>query len=256
MSPPIISEQDVPASIKAELAKAEPDVDILRTWFVAEYQKTSGTPFDINSATVDDLGKFAGWLNFQILKVDLLVPISRAPRLQNKYFANYSSKVTSISQRGCLICRTGFPVNIVNVRLPPVSRQAIKGPHFKAMQAAFKERFSKLAGKIGKDERLCVAATFVLSPSKKRNDKDVDNMAKATMDALARAIGFNDACVQHLDIVKLTFPDSEEYMVLRIAPTNLQDHDDTIVPVQHHSWGGTEPINLDDWLASGAASEP
>ena len=81
-----------------------------------------------------------------------------------------------------------------------------------------------------------MALTFVLKHERdKRWPRDVDNMAKAVMDAFSRAVGFDDKFVHHLDIIKLIFPAAEEYVYIRIAPSALNEHADVVASTFHQS---------------------
>jgi len=117
---------------------------------------------------------------------------------------------------------------------------------FKAFQVAFAERFSARPVKIGKTGRVCIALIFVLSA--KRRNKDVDNMSEAILDAFSRAVGFDDKFVHHLDVIKLIFLITEEYVYMRVAPSALNEHGDVIAPVFHQSWAGMQKIDMADYL--------
>lgn len=76
----------------------------------------------------------------------------------------------------------------------------------------------------------------------------MDNMSKAILDAFSRAVGFNDRFVHHLDVVKLIFPITEEYIYIRVAPSALNEHSDVVASTFHHSWAGMQKIELADYM--------
>ena len=90
---------------------------------------------------------------------------------------------------------------------------------------------AKKMGGLDKTGKFCVALTFVLNESSR--DKDCDNMAKGLMDSFCASVGIDDGRVQHLDIIKLSFPDCEDHVSLRIAPSRLNSHGDVIVKRTH-----------------------
>jgi Holliday junction resolvase RusA-like endonuclease len=90
--------------------------------------------------------------------------------------------------------------------------------------------------------RFCLALTFVVNKSRK--DRDLDNMAKATQDAVSRALNFDDARIVHLDVVKLSFSDAEECVYLRLATSSLNTHNDVVGAYFNHSFGGQQPLQV------------
>ena len=99
---------------------------------------------------------------------------------------------------------------------------------------------------LGATGQLCVAITFLLSDSGR--DKDLDNMVKALQDGVARAIGFDDRHIHHLDVIKVIHPASEEFVIIRIAPSALNEHDNVSLLVENLSWAGAEPLRIEDFL--------
>ena len=245
------------AEVCAEMSKERPDVPRLRRWMLGNYAAQSGIqiqpedPLDATSAQFIGLAK---WLAFQELNDGVGILMRRWPRLQHILHADYSTKISAVSQRHCSICHGGrpmgdlLPISRYVVRITPISRQASRSKPgaFGAFQAAFAERFSKRPVNIGKTGQICMALTFVLN--ERKQDKDVDNMSKAILDAFSRAAGFDDGSIHHLDVVKLVFPDAEECIYIRVAPSALNEHSDVTAPAFHHSWSGMERIELADYM--------
>ena len=232
--------------------KERPDIPWLRSWILANYAAQSGTPVQPETGTPIQLTDLARWLAFQELNGGTGTLRRRWRQLDHILFSDYSIKINAISQRGCFVCQVGrpiddlFPISRYTVRITPISRQASKSKPgmFNAFQAAFAKRFSERPVDLGKTGRVCMALTFVLSC--KKQDRDVDNMSKAILDAFARAAGFNDKFIHHLDVVKLIFPITEEYIYIRVAPSALNEHSDVVAPTFHHSWVGMEKLELAD----------
>lgn len=244
-----------------QMNKEAPDVSWLRRWMLANYAAQSGAQIQPETATPTQLAELARWLIFQEMNGGTGALRRRWRRLEHILHGDYSGKVGAISRRHCFMCHGGrpaddlFPVSKHTVRITPISRQASesKPGTFNAFQAAFVKRFSEHPVDIGKTGRLCIALTFVLSARKP--DRDVDNMSKAILDAFSRAVGFNDRFVHHLDVVKLIFPCTEEYVFIRIAPSALNEHGDVVAPGFHHSWAGMQPIELADYMPPAGGDE-
>jgi len=241
-------------AVQAAMNKEHPDVPWLRRWMLDNYAAQNGAQIRVEDATPSQLTNLAHWLAFQEVNDGTGTLRRRWRRLDHVLYSDYSAKVSAISQRHCFICSGGRPIDDLfprgryTVRITPISRQASKSKPgmFKAFQAAFEKRFSARPVDIGKTGRVCIALTFVLSA--KKRDKDVDNMSKAILDAFSRAVGFDDKFVHHLDVMKLIFPITEEYVYIRVAPSALNEHGDVIAPVFHQSWAGMQKIDMADYL--------
>ena len=243
--------------VQAEMNKEHPDVPWLRRWMLDNYAAQSGDQIKLEDATPAQLAKLVHWLAFQEANDGTGTLRRRWRRLDHVLYSNYSLKIIMISQRHCFICYGGrpiddlLPVGTYVVRITPISRQASRSKPgmFEAFQAAFAERFSARPVDIGKTGAVCIALTFVLDGRKQ--DRDVDNMSKAILDAFSRAVGFDDKFVHHLDVVKLIFPVTEEYIYIRVAPSALNEHGDVVAPSFHQSWLGSQRIELADYMPTG-----
>lgn len=240
--------------VHAQVNKERPDVPWLRDWILANYAAQSGVQIQPETATPLQLADLAKWLAFQELNGGTGTIRRRWRQLDHILYSYYSIKINAISQRHCFVCLGRrhvddlFPFGRYTVRITPISRQASKSKPgmFGAFQAAFAKRFSERPVDTGKTGRICMALTFVLN--EKKQDRDVDNMSKAILDAFSRAVGFNDKFVHHLDVIKLIFPVTEEYIYIRVAPSALNEHADVVAPTFHHSWLGMQRIELADYM--------
>jgi hypothetical protein len=247
---------DVPAEIRGELETEHPNIDRLRGWLLTTYAQQSGRPIETVTGSSQELARLAHWLAFQTMRAGFDVSWRRWPQLHHLLFSTYSSKANLIAQRGCPICHGArpvddlFPVYLLPIRISPISRQAATSQVFTAFQAAFRHHFATRTVDLGRTGYYCLALTYVLDTN--RRDRDLDNLTKAVQDALARALSFDDRRIQHLDVVKLRFPSSEEYIYVRLAPSALNEHGDVVAPIVAHSWAGQESLNLDDFMPPSA----
>lgn len=246
--------------MRVQRSYEQPDIEPFKNWLLRTYASQSGVELQMETATPEQLREFVRWMGFQQFDGDLMHCFVRKwPRLDHFMYETFTGKISAIAQRACYICKgarpigDAFPIAQYVMRITPISRQASRDDMFTRFQAAFRSHFENKLVEIGKSGKVCLAVTFILN--QKKQDRDVDNMVKAVQDAFCRAITvhgrqFDDRFVHHLDVVKLLFADTEEWLYLRIAPSFLSEHDDVVAPIHNHGWGGAERIEL------GAAVKP
>jgi Holliday junction resolvase RusA-like endonuclease len=234
--------------VEQELAKSHPSAGPLKDWLAEQYRAQTG--IFVEGGSQEMLDEYRRWLCFQDEEGNI-GPLMRSPS-GYRLFASYTLKGIGLSQRPCSICHGGrpidelFPVNILPIRICPISWQATNSAKKNAFKAAIKQHFASRQIAIGVTGRHCIAITFILSEASR--DKDCDNMAKGLIDALADTLGFNDKDAHHVDILKLIFPECEDYLTVRIAPSALNAHSDVLAPISTLDWAGQKQINLADFL--------
>lgn len=226
---------NVPDEIASAATRDTLDVQKVRSWLYEEYLKQ--IPQRERFTNPEGSIEFLSWLNDNMSKgnsLDFL--FSRDNGLGKNIYNSFSDKLTWIKQRKCRICDGDgksedlFPVWIIPIKITPTTWQSSRSKQKRVFRDAVKTYFAgKSVDGLQRTGRYCVALTFVLNRSSR--DKDCDNMAKGLMDSFCAAIGIDDGDVQHLDIVKLIFPDCEDYVTLRIAPSRLNNHGDVLVQV-------------------------
>ena len=248
-----LEEADAPPNVIAELRAEHPNVQVLRDWILAMYAEQRGLALRGPTAPPDQSLELAAWMAFQAMESDFNVILRRWPRPDYLLFATNNEKISTLAQRHCRICHGSRPVSDrfpkynIPIRIPPISRQASKASTFKAFQAAIKHRIAKRDFDLKSTDRFCMKLTFVLDLL--RRDKDLDNMTKALQDAFARALGFDDVHIQHLDVAKLRFPSAEEFVYVGLSRSFLNEHENVLAPVFNHTWAGQEVLNLASFLA-------
>lgn len=234
--------------VEREISANFPDVDILRAWIDAELSRQTG----ISSWNSDDDAEQAivsEWLIFQMTSA---IFVTAQRHLRRLLFRSYSDKLISTAQRPCHLCgglapsRDQFPVHTITVRIGPSSRQTLGRTEWAAFQAAIKHWFSEKQITVLPGRKYCIALTFVLG--RKRKNRDLDNLAKALMDAFSRAIGFDDVDVHHLDLMKFIGPYDEEYVTIRMQPSHLGSDLDVLRQHARHVFAVADPLNLADFM--------
>jgi Holliday junction resolvase RusA-like endonuclease len=155
-----------------------------------------------------------------------------------------TEKVNLLAQQSCNICAATFPISTVYLRIKPQSYQASNRAKKKAFKSALLHRLSENNFKI--EGRVCLSIVFACSTYRKA--KDLDNMAKLLMDSIKGIVMEDDKNVDHLNLVRIDNEGEEEFITFRISASNINNHDDVIDPKFNHSWGGAEPLRLEDFL--------
>jgi Holliday junction resolvase RusA-like endonuclease len=165
-----------------------------------------------------------------------------------------SSKINSLYQYHCPICMHSgvdmnamFPQFVIPIRISAISGQSSKARIKKAFKNAIKHRLQRHESIPFKlNQKLCVHIVFVMG--KNSRNKDVDNMTKPLLDALQGILFENDRDIDHLSVLKIRIDDDEDYTILNIAPTFVNNHDD-VIPSLHHGWAGAEFLDLQTFMS-------
>jgi Holliday junction resolvase RusA-like endonuclease len=236
------------SNIPAELQNEWPDARGLREQIFAMYTSETKRVLSSPVPTNAEMEDIVGWLNQNedlyglfYRKRTALVPV---------FSPSLSSKVFSLAQFHCPICATKaglFPVHVIPIRIPPVSKQAIgqKPKRRAAFERAIRHRFRDTETPFEPNWSICLLIVFVVKG--KGVQKDLDNMAKAIIDATKNVLFGDDRQIDHLNIIRIKSPD-EEFVYLNIRQTTLNQHEDVLCPQMLHSWAGAEALNIDDFM--------
>lgn len=243
-----MSNEEFPHWMPAELFKQRPDSGMVREQILAAYQ-TANNLYLSQPPTSSELESVCRWINANY---------GSFARLFNKlhetlklvYSPSLSSKITSLAQHHCPICtihKGGLPIHVMSIRIPPISKQAaarIKGRRA-AFERAIKHRFAEKTAPFPEHISICLLIVFVVKATGAQ--KDLDNMAKALLDAIKNVLFGDDRRIDHLNILRIKSP-GEEFVHLNIRETRLNDHEDVLFPQMLHSWAGAEALNLEDFM--------
>lgn len=228
-----------------ELLKDEPNYSFIREQILLAYNenKSLDIPLHINK-TDDSLIKVAGWLNKIEMESEESWFFRKKLLLKGIFFSDLSSKVSSLSQHHCLVCKGNSTISIIFIRIRPISYQYSTPKIKKAFKAAINYRLRN--SEKYSNVRLCVHTTFLIG--RKDDKKDLDNMAKILMDGMQESKVFgNDNQIDHLSLMKILWDGDEEYVVINIRESNLNSHDDVLYEGMRHSWAGAEFLDLSNF---------
>lgn len=236
-------------SVPSELQNEWPDPARLRQQILTLYCSQTNTSLSTPSPTDDEMEEIVKWLNKHA--VDMIPRYFRLRSVQVPVFSpTLSAKANALAHLHCPVCETKdglFPVKIMSIRISPKSKQAMN--QRPGMTAAFgraiAHRFKEKKIPFEPDNSVCLTIVFVVKG--KGAQKDLDNMAKAIIDAVKTILFGDDRKIDHLNILRIKSPD-EEFVWLNIRKTTLNQRDDVLVRRMLHSWGGAPELNIEDFM--------
>jgi Holliday junction resolvase RusA-like endonuclease len=239
----------VPPALQSEW----PDGAAVRAQLLELYESQTGTKLSSPTPSRQEEEAVVTWLN-QNAESFLGAFTRKRQTIVPAYSPSLSAKINALAQFHCPICATKdglFPIKTIPIRISPVSKQAIrqKPKMLAAFERAVRDRFKDAAASFSHDKSICLLIVFVVRA--KGAQKDLDNMAKAIIDAVKKVLFGDDRQIDHLNIIRIKSPD-EEYVYLNIRETLLNSHSDVLVPRMLHSWAGAQVLNLEDFLQARA----
>jgi Holliday junction resolvase RusA-like endonuclease len=229
----------------ADIDPNAPNYERARTAIIVAYNTATGNSISPKTARDDpSLIPVVVWLN-QLEPSEHTAFYMRRPRLTRMFSACLSSKLSAISQFDCDICRCGFPIVIIPIRIQPRSHQAATSDVKVAFKKAIASRLTNTHN--FQSSRLCIHIVLAIGRSSKTGD--VDNAAKLLLDSMKGVVFNDDEQVDHLSIVRSRTNGDEDFLFVRITDSTLNEHRDVLYAGQHHSWTGLqETIDLDDYI--------
>lgn len=218
----------------------------IRWRIIRAFNAATGSNLEETISSNDDgLLCVVQWLNRLLMSDDPQAHFfTKKPVLLSVFSPDLSSKINALSQFNCPFCKGNAPVVIVPIRIRPVTHQASDSKTKNAFKKAINSRLSNVHNFT--DRHLCVHITFVIG--RKGYRKDADNMAKLLLDGMEKIIFVNDNQIDHLSLLKLRWEGEEEWIVVRIMDTNINQHDDVLYHKLRHSWAGAEELLLEDFM--------
>jgi Holliday junction resolvase RusA-like endonuclease len=249
----VMNTTDSPPTVPSALTDEHLDVCLVRTQLLQEYVRHTGRLLTAPEPTDTELEQVASWMNKNAETFSHLL-LRRRSRLVPAFSATLSQKVSQLAQFHCPLCShtpTGIPSSTIPIRIPPISKQSAAQARgkVKAFEAAIAHRFKGRAPHLPASARVCLLIVFVVS--RKRRKRDLDNMAKAVVDALKNVLFGDDRGIDHLNLLRIESPD-EEYVYVNVRESSLNDHSDVLLPRMHHSWGGAEVLDLAKFMPTAA----
>jgi Holliday junction resolvase RusA-like endonuclease len=234
-----------------ELELDWPDSMLVRQQILQEYARHTGKSFIKKIPSVEELREVSAWMNHH---AETLLPAMTKQRsvLTQVFFSSLSSKANSLAQFHCPICvsnQSEEPAWSIPIRISPISKQSASQTRTKGKVGAFERAIASGLARRGPwlapGESVCLLILFVVHPT--TNQKDLDNMSKAIVDAIKNILFGDDRRIDHLNLIRLKAPD-EEYVWINLRKSDLNNHSNVLFPGVHHSWAGTQVLDLADFM--------
>lgn len=158
------------------------------------------------------------------------------------WFLNEEVKKDYLKQFHCKSCDIDNLI-LFSIRISPMSRQ-IKSELKNKFQEKIKSApyVANKPNEFSETDRICLKLIFVINESR---DKDVDNMAKITLDGLKGTLIPDDKQIDHLEIIKFKANYLEEHITISIGRSHFNEHENILFRGINFSWAGTEKIIID-----------
>lgn len=187
------------------------------------------------------------WIRRQLRVSDSMANFyNRKVQRQASYFETLSGKVNFVSQFDCPLCRGGYPILNIPIRIKPQSHQSAPSEIKRAFKAAIAHRFRDTNFNAIKNDVLCIMITFVIS--EERVQKDVDNLPKLLLDSLQGFMFENDRQIDHLNSIQLRWNGDEEWIMINVRRSDFNSRDDTFYRGMRHDWAGANFLDLESFM--------
>lgn len=238
-----------------ELKSESPDIRSIRKLVIEAYNSENNTNIDCeNIITCEEEEEIVKWLN----QIQMKNPCStflfseKYPVLLPFISSTLSSKISSLSQFHCPICsrRNDSIIRVITIRISAISKQSVASEpkKRKAFEKAIKHRLGTLKTNhtFQRGEKLCIHIVFILG--KQNRDKDLDNMAKALLDALKGVLFGDDMDIDHLSLMKIKTIEDDDFVTVNIRGSALNQQNDVIFNSLHHVWGERSLLDIKDFM--------
>lgn len=237
-----------------ELKSDLPDISIVRKLVIQAYNAENNTSVDCKTITYEEEEEIVRWLN-QILienRCSQSLFYEKNVVLLPFISSTLSHKISSLSQFHCPICsrRNNSVARVITFRITAISKQSVASEPAKrkAFEKAIKFELNSLQSShtFQRGDKLCVHIVFVLG--KQNRDKDLDNMAKALLDALKGMLFGDDMDIDHLSLMKIKTTEDDDYVTVNIRGSALNQQNDVIFNSMHHVWGQGSLLDIKDFM--------
>ncbi|MCI4670402.1 MAG: RusA family crossover junction endodeoxyribonuclease [Bacteroidia bacterium] len=244
--------KDFANNLRKQLRSDTPDFDIIKSLVLTEFNKHNSKDFSLeDELSSEEQVEVVRWIN----KVSFGEHFPVLSRIFTKkecvsvpfFSPSLSQKLMVLGQFHCPICKPDEGiVSTLPIRISAISKQAAGKVKREAFENAISDYLKRMGINEPLDSKLCVLLFFVLGKSNK--DKDLDNMSKALMDALEGTLFTNDSNVDHLNLIKTNHEGEEDFCIVNIRKSTLNEHKDVLFKEMTHSWAGQPFIDLEDFI--------
>lgn len=192
--------------------------------------------YDHQTSTVEKDEEVTRWLNKNGLH---FITSQKETFNKRTFFKNEIDKVSYLTQFHCKICCLDG-LTIFPIRINPQTRQT-KTELKNKFQEHIKNSPYGRNFTFESTDRICVKIVFVMRDGK---DKDLDNMAKTTLDGIKELIKIDDKNIDHLDLIKIRTKYIEDHIHLSIGKSDIYDPKNILLKGANLGWAGLERMEV------------
>jgi Holliday junction resolvase RusA-like endonuclease len=237
----------------AELHAEDPNWDKVKAMVIACYNSENNANIDINKEIAKaDADRVILWMNEISLRNPRigLLSFTRSNSIVPLLSTTLSEKVITIGQYNCPFCtdNNSFPILNIPIRISAVSKQVIaKDPvKLKAFEGAIRHYLKDRGGVYQRGEKLCLHIVYVLG--KGNRNKDLDNMAKALLDAIKGTLFVDDLDIDHLNLMKVVSEETDDFIKINIRKSGFNQHQDVLFKIFRHEWAVGPFLSLEEFM--------
>jgi len=200
------------------------------------YNISESKNYSYSDSTASQEEEISKWLNNNTIH---FISTKKETYIKRSWFQNESDKISYFSQFHCKICSLDG-LTIFPIRVNPQTRQ---------VKTVLKNKFQELLQnspygqklRFKPSDRICLKIVFVIKDGR---DKDLDNMAKTTLDGLKKLIKVDDKNIDHLELIKIKTKYIEDYIHISICKSDINSDENIILKGANIGWAGLERMEL------------
>lgn len=211
------------------------NIEALRDHLFAAFNETENKNYNSKNASPEEEEEITRWIvsnEIHFIGFDNTEDVRRV-------FVNETSKVSFLTQSHCNICQDKLPISNFPVRITPKTRQTKTKLKNEFIKQFLNSPFGKELN-FSKKDKLCVKLVFIFN---RIRDKDLDNMAKLTLDALKELIQIDDKNIDHLELIKFKARYLESFIYIRISKSDVNTANNVILKGKHMTWAGLTKLD-------------
>lgn len=215
------------------LQRSDLDKVTIKKEIIDLFNITTGNCFQISDLTIDQESTIIKWMNKSNLD---FISAKKEYHYKRTWFVNEPEKLKYLQQGHCILCNDPSFALYLGVRIIPKSGN-IKN---KKIKAKFQEILKNDAyvkhnvDLISLYDRIHLKLIFIINGTR---DKDVDNMAKITIDGLKGVLFPDDKQIDHLEVIKFKTNYLEDSIYISLRKSKLNSADNVIFRDLNIYWG-------------------
>ncbi|NHZ86341.1 MAG: RusA family crossover junction endodeoxyribonuclease [Planctomycetia bacterium] len=214
------------------------DKESLLKEIIKIYNTETVQNIDFNKIIIQDEELIQRWLN----KSDAwFLDLDFEKYRKRSWFKNENDKMNYFIQHNCKICNI-IGLRHFPIRISPMSSQIKSNLKNKFQELLKTAPYLKIRPTHFKNsDRICLRLIFVIKESR---EKDVDNMAKITIDGLEEILIPDDKQIDHLEVIKFKTKYLEEHISISIGRSHLNERENILFRGLNMGWAGLEKMNI------------